>query len=446
MGGGVFPEGFLWGAATSAYQIEGYPLADGAGASIWHRFSHNPGRIANGDTGDIACDHYHRWAEDVELMAELGLQAYRFSVAWGRVLPTGRGRINGSGLDFYQRLVDTLLERGIQPMLTLYHWDLPTALHDRGGWLNPDSPAWFADYAQVLFRALGDRVPYWVTVNEPWVVTVLGYLDGCMAPGHRDRFEAPRVAHHLLLAHAEAVAAYRTLGNGQIGIALNLEPQHPVTPTPEDAAAAARRDVFINGWFLDPLLLGTYPDELPGFFGQAWPEIDPHDLDRIRIPSDFIGVNYYSRGLVSASPETSLIEAARVTPSGAPLTAMDWEIYPQGLTETLLRLRERYGNPPIYITENGAAFADPPPAQGLIKDLDRVSYLRSHIAAAADAMSEGVDLRGYFAWSLLDNFEWALGYDKRFGLVGVDRHTQSRTLKASAKVYRDVIRANGTPT
>lgn len=264
-----------------------------------------------------------------------------------------------------------------------------------------------------------------------------------MAPGHRDLFEAPRVAHHLLRAHAEAVAAYRSLAGGQIGIALNLEPQHPATGAPEDAAAAVRRDVFINRWFLDPLLLGTYPRELAAFFGDAWPEIDPRELDRIRLPSDFIGINYYSRGLVSARPGTPPIDAVRVTPLHAPLTAMDWEIYPRGLTETLRWLKDRYGNPPLYITENGAAFDDPPPGSARIEDADRLSYLRSHIAAASDALREGVDLRGYFAWSLLDNLEWALGFDKRFGLIGVDPGDQTRIRKASADFYREVIRTNG---
>jgi beta-glucosidase len=439
----TFPDGFLWGAATSAYQIEGHPLADGAGPSIWHHFAHNRGRIANGETGDLACDHYHRYLDDIDLMADLGLRAYRFSVAWGRVLPEGRGQVNQPGLDFYQRLVDALLERGIRPMLTLYHWDLPAALYDRGGWLNPDSPDWFADYAQVLFHALDDRVPLWVTLNEPWVVSVLGYLDGEMAPGHRDLFAAPRVAHHLLLAHANAVAAYRSIGHNQIGIALNLEPQHPATAAPEDQAAATRRDAFINRWFLDPLLLGRYPTELQSMFGPAWREVAPTDMDRIRISSDFIGINYYSRGLAHAAPQTLPPGAIRVTPTQAPLTAMGWEVYPEGLTETLRWFKDRYGNPPLYITENGAAFDDPVPVDGDVVDPKRVDYLHGHLQAAHDAIREGVDLRGYFAWSLLDNFEWALGYAKRFGLIRVDHQTQTRTLKASARFYRDVILSNG---
>lgn len=438
-----FPDDFLWGAATAAYQIEGYPLADGAGASIWHRFAHTPGRVVRNETGDLACDHYHRYSEDVALMAELGLNAYRFSLAWGRVLPEGRGTVNRRGLDFYERLVDALLERGIQPMATLYHWDLPVALHERGGWLNPDSPRWFADYAETVFRALDDRVPFWITLNEPWVVTVPGYLDGQLAPGHRDLFEPPRVAHHLLLAHAEAVAVYRTLGRHRIGLAVNLEPQHPASSSPADLEAARRRDAFINRWFLDALMFGRYPEELADIFGPAWPEFSAESLEKIRCPGDFIGVNYYSRGLVRAAPEAPPLNAIRITPTNAELTTMDWEVYPEGLTETLLWLRDRYTNPPLYITENGAAFDDPPPCDGLIEDPRRIAYLRAHIQAAATALEQGVDLRGYCVWSLLDNFEWAEGYSKRFGLYQVDAGDRARRPKASAHFYRAVIASRG---
>ena len=438
-----FPTGFLWGAATSAYQVEGSPLADGAGASIWHRFAHTPGRVSNGDTGDLACDHYRRLRDDVALMAELGLGAYRFSVAWGRVLPEGRGAVNAKGLDFYRRLVDALLEHGIRPMVTLYHWDLPAALNDRGGWLNPDCVGWFADYAQVLFRALDDRVTLWLTLNEPWVVSVLGYLQGETAPGHRDLFETPRVAHHLLLAHAQAVSAYRAVGNHRIGLAVNLEPQHPASGSLQDQDAARRCDAFVNRWFLDPLYFGTYPQELQALFGPAWPEDASADLERLRVPPDFIGVNYYSRALVRAAPGDRPLGAVRVSAAQAPQTAMGWEVYPEGLTEILLWLKGRYANPALYITENGSAFADPSPSAGAILDQERLDYLRSHLCAASAAIDRGADLRGYFAWSLLDNFEWAQGYSRRFGLVHVDRLTQSRTPKASAGFYREVIRANG---
>ncbi|HYN77071.1 MAG TPA: family 1 glycosylhydrolase, partial [Lamprocystis sp. (in: g-proteobacteria)] len=320
-----FPPGFLWGAATSAYQIEGSPLADGAGPSIWHRFAHQPGAVVNGDTGDVACDHYHRWRQDLDLLTGLGLNAYRFSIAWGRVLPAGTGRVNAAGLDFYQRLVDGLLERGIQPMATLYHWDLPAALADRGGWLNPDSPNWFADHAAVLFRTLDDRVGHWVTLNEPWVSTVLGHLSGEHAPGHRALAEAPRVAHHLLCAHAGAVNAYRALGRHQIGIALNLEPQHPASDTPADQAATARRHAFINRWFLDPIAFGRYPAALAAIFGPHWPDFPSEDLGRINASIDFLGVNYYSRGLVRHDPSDHPAQARRITPADRPCTAMDWE-------------------------------------------------------------------------------------------------------------------------
>lgn len=435
------PDDFLWGAATSAYQIEGAPLADGAGPSIWHRFAHTPGRILNGDTGDVACDHYHRYLEDVALMAELGLNAYRFSVAWARVLPEGRGRVNARGLDFYQRLVDTLLAHGIEPMLTLYHWDLPEALDAEGGWTHARSPHWLADYAQVLYRALGDRVRYWITLNEPWVITVGGYLDGTLAPGLRDPRLAPIVAHHLLQAHAQALAAGRAEGIERIGLAVNLEPQDPASDRPEDVAATGRRDAFINRWFLDPLYRGRYPVELAAIFGEDWPDWSDAALDSLRAPPDFIGVNYYSRRVVAHDPSAGPVGARTVRQQRRPHTAMDWEVYPWGLTRILDWVRERYGNPPIHITENGAACADPPPIEGRVLDPGRIVYLRTHLLAARRAQDRGVDLRGYFAWSLLDNLEWSLGYSKRFGLIHVDFATQRRTIKDSGHTYRDLIRS-----
>ncbi len=441
----TFPAGFLWGAATSAYQIEGSPLADGAGASIWHSFSHRPGAVANGDTGDQACDHYRRAGDDLDLMAELGLNAYRFSIAWGRVLPRGTGRVNRPGLDFYERLVDGCLQRGLAPMVTLYHWDLPEALEERGGWRHPDSPKWFADYAATVFEALDDRVGLWITLNEPWVSTVEGHLTGVHAPGRRSLSEPPLVAHHQLRAHGEAVAAYRELGRHRIGIAPNLEPQHPASDSPADREAARRRHQFINRWFLDPILLGEYPPEVAAIFNEHWPRFAPDDLRRISAPIDFLGLNYYSRGLVRHDPTDLPLAARRITPTDRPCTAMNWEVYPAGLTETLLWLRQRYGALPLYVTENGAAFDDPPPRGGTLDDPERVDYLRTHLAAVRTAIEQGVDVRGYFAWSLLDNFEWAQGYAKRFGLVHVDRATQARTPKASARFYHDFISANSRP-
>ncbi|HET7595758.1 MAG TPA: family 1 glycosylhydrolase, partial [Burkholderiales bacterium] len=289
-----FPQGFLWGSATSAYQVEGAPLADGAGPSIWQRFAHTPGMTHDGDTGDVACDHYHRYRDDIALMRSLGLKAYRFSVAWARVLPQGRGRVNEAGVDFYERLVDTLLENGIAPMVTLYHWDLPAALDDRGGWLNPDIAGWFADYAQLLYRRLDGRVRLWATLNEPWVVTDGGYLHGALAPGHRNRFEAPIASHHLLRAHGLAVRAYRAEGRHEIGLVVNLEPKYPASPDAADAAATARADAYMNRQYLDPVFLGRYPDELRGIFGEAWPEWPSEDHALIRERLDFLGVNYYT--------------------------------------------------------------------------------------------------------------------------------------------------------
>ncbi len=439
----LFPADFLWGAATSAYQIEGAPLADGAGPSIWHEFAHTPGRTRNGDTGDIACDHYHRYRDDVALMGELGLNAYRFSVSWSRVLPEGRGRVNPPGLGFYERLVDALLEQGIQPMLTLYHWDLPAALDRLGGWLNPDSADWFADYAQILFRALDDRVKLWVTLNEPWVVVDGGYLHGVLAPGQRNVFAAPHASHHLLRAHAAAVQAYRAIGRHQIGLVVNLEPKYPATASVEDFAATMRADAYWNRQYLDPVFLGAYPPELAEIFGAAWPTFPAADLDFIRQPLDFLGVNYYSRQVVRHDPQDWPLQAARVRQPRHTYTNLDWEVYPQGLTDILEWVAHRYGPLPLYITENGAAFYDPPQTRDLVDDPLRQRYLRDHLQAALAARQKGVNLRGYFAWSLLDNFEWAHGYAPRFGLTHVDYATQRRTIKASGRFYAKVIRSQG---
>jgi beta-glucosidase len=439
-----FPEDFLWGAATSAYQVEGSPLADGAGPSIWHRFAHSPGLTAGGETGDVACDHYHRWADDVALMADLGLNAYRFSLSWSRIMPEGRGRVNQAGLDFYRRLVDALLAKNIKPVVTLYHWDLPAALDDRGGWLNPDIADWFADYARVAFRSLGDRVPMWTTLNEPWVVVDGGYLHGALAPGHRNLFEAPRVAHHLLVAHGAAVQAYRAEARGKIGIVFNIEPKHPASEDPKDLAAARRADAYMNRQYLEPVLGRPYPQELQEIFGAAWDESVQNEIPRIAQPIDFLGINYYTRGVTGHDAEALPVRASPVKVPEAVYTETGWEVYPKGLTETLLWVKERSGALPLYVTENGAAFPDPSHlSDGRLDDGLRVDYYREHLRAALDARRQGVDLRGYFAWSLLDNFEWSLGYAKRFGIVHVDFTTQRRTLKASARLYRDVIKSRG---
>ena len=439
-----FPPNFLWGAATAAYQIEGSPLADGAGPSIWHRFVRTPGMVRDGDTGDVACDHYRRFESDVALMKEHGLTAYRFSVAWTRVMPEGRGRVNAAGLGFYERLVDCLLAAGIQPMVTLYHWDLPAALDDRGGWLNPDVADWFADYAGVVFRALDDRVQLWATLNEPWVVTDGGYLFGTLAPGHRNRFEAPIASHQLMRSHGKAVQAYRAQGKHQIGLVVNIEPKYPASGSEADRAATARSHAYMNRQYLDPALLGHYPDELHEIFGEAWPQWPAADMKGIKQPLDFVGINYYTRSVTRHDEAAWPVRASRVLQKQATYTETGWEVFPQGLTDTLLWVKQRYGDIPQYITENGAAFFDPPVAEaGRIDDPLRVDYLRKHIAAAAAALRAGVDLRGYFAWSLLDNLEWAQGYSKRFGLVHVDFESQTRTPKASARYYANVIADHG---
>jgi len=439
-----FPAGFLWGTATSAHQVEGSPLADGAGPSIWQRFAYTPNMVRDGDTGDVACDHYKRYAGDVGLMRSLGANAYRFSIAWARVLPRGRGAVNAPGLAFYDRLVDTLLAHGIEPMATLFHWDLPAALDDLGGWLNPDIAGWFAEYADVVFRKLDDRVKIWTTLNEPWVVTDGGYLYGTLAPGHRNRFEAPIATHHLLRAHGTAVQAYRATGRNRIGIVVNLEPKYAASDAAEDVAATARADAYMNLQFLDPVFLGTYPEALREIFGEAWPQWPAEDLALIRQPIDYVGINYYTRSVTRFDRDDWLLQAAPVRQKHATCTETGWEVFPRGLIDTLVRVKERYGNPPVYVTENGAAFYDPPTAEGgRVQDPLRVAYLRDHLRALRAAMDRGVDLRGYFAWSLFDNFEWSHGYAKRFGIVHVDFATQVRTLKDSARYYADIIATNG---
>ena len=439
-----FPPGFLWGAATSAYQIEGSPLADGAGPSIWHRFAHTPGMVRDGDTGDVACDHYRRWPGDLDLMQTLGIKHYRFSIAWARVLPEGRGRVNAAGIDFYDRLVDGLLERGIEPMVTLYHWDLPAALDDQGGWLNPDSPHWFADYATAMYRRLDGRVRRWVTLNEPWVITDGGYLTGVLAPGHRSPYEAPRASHHLLLAHGDAVAAYRAEGRHEIGLVVNLEPKSAASDSPEDRAATARADAYMNRQYLDPVFKGRYPAELGEIFGAAWPEWPVEDFTRITRKIDFLGVNYYTRSVTRHDPGQWPLRASAVKQPGSTYTETGWEVHARALTELLLRVAADYGNPPVYITENGAAFYDPPvAANGRIHDPLRIDYLRSHWQAIAAAIAGGADIRGYYLWSLLDNLEWAYGYSKRFGIIHVDFATQRRTPKDSALFYARVIADGG---
>jgi len=439
-----FPPSFLFGAATSAYQVEGSPLADGAGTSIWQRFTHTPGLVRDDDNGDVACDQYRRYEEDAALMRRLGIDAYRFSIAWARVLPEGRGSVNARGLDHYDRLVDTLLAHGIAPAVTLFHWDLPAALDDRGGWLNPDIANWFADYASVVFRKLDDRVKLWATLNEPWVVTDGGYLHGALAPGHRNVYEAPIATHNLLRAHGMAVQAYRAMGKHHVGIVVNLEPKFAASDSEEDRAATARAHAYMNRQYLDPVFLGRYPRALADIFGEAWPRHRAEDLALIRQPLDFVGINYYTRNVTRFEATAWPLGATPVRQERATHTETGWEVYPRALTDTLVWVARRYGNPPIFVTENGAAFYDPPAVDGeRLADPLRVDYYRSHLRAVRDAIAEGADVRGYFAWSLLDNFEWSHGYSKRFGIVHVDFDTQKRTPKDSAHFYARVIATRG---
>ncbi len=435
-----FPEGFWWGVATSAYQIEGATTEDGRGESIWDRFSHTPGKVLGGDTGDVACDHYHRWREDVALMAELGVGAYRFSIAWPRVLPEGRGAVNRRGLDFYDRLVDALLEAGIRPLPTLYHWDLPQVLEDGGGWARRSTAHAFAEYTAIVADRLGDRVRDWFTINEPWVVTQLGYVLGIHAPGRVEPDVGPAVAHHLLLAHGLATEAIRAVvRDARVGIVLNLDPMQPASLHPADVAEARLQDVLMNRWYLDPIAGRGYPEEGVEFLTWDRAEVRPGDLETIATPIDRLGVNYYRRQVV-ASP--SVHDADRPPPRIRPgpiFTEMDWEVYPPGLYDLLRRLDCDYHFPAYVVTENGAAFPDPSPEGGRVADPDRVAFLRGHLLAAHRALSEGVPLEGYLVWSLLDNFEWGFGYSRRFGIIHVDFTDQTRTWKDSAVWYRRVI-------
>ena len=438
-----FPAGFLWGAATAAYQIEGAVDADGRGRSIWDTFSHQAGRIADGSTGDVACDHYHRWPDDVRLMAELGLTGYRFSVSWPRIQPTGSGAANPAGIAFYDRLIDALLAHGISPMLTLYHWDLPQSLQDAGGWLNRDTTARFAEYADILGRQFADRVEYWMPVNEPNVVTFFGHVVGVHAPGSRLGWDALPVAHHLLLGHGRAVQALRAHGARRVGAANNHSPVWAASDSAEDVEAAAGYDDLWNRLFADPMLLGTYPerlaDRLPGI---------AEDLPTIQQPLDFYGMNYYNPVQIEAGdqqPDSAeqWLGLRRRPITGYPLTDFDWPVVPAGLTEVLSQLASRYpGLPPVIITENGCSYADGPGPDGRVADQRRIDYLAAHLRALRQAMASGVQVAGYCCWSILDNFEWAEGYQQRFGLVHVDYQSLARTPKDSYAWYADLIRRN----
>jgi len=430
---GLFPTDFVWGVATSAFQIEGAARDDGKGESIWDRFCRVPGAIADGSTGDVACDHVHRLDEDLDLVAALGVNAYRFSMSWPRVQPGGRGAWNERGLGFYDRLVDGLLARGLRPYLTLNHWDLPAELQDAGGWASRDTVGRFVDYAVGVADLVGDRVSAIATHNEPWVIAMLGHETGEFAPGLRNRQTAMQVAHHLLLSHGLALQALRALGcRAPLGIVLNLAPVEAASSSDEDAAAARLEDGRLLRWYMDPLFGRGYPADVCAYLGADTPRVHDGDLAAIAAPMDFLGVNYYSRNVVGAAPGPDRMRA------GAQFTEMGWEVYPSGLTDLLLRLRRDYQVPPLVITENGAAFRDEV-VDGRVHDAARVAYLARHIGALADALALGAPVTGYMAWSLIDNFEWTRGYAKRFGLVHVDYATQRRTLKDSGRWYRDFL-------
>lgn len=454
----TFPTGFLWGAATAAYQIEGAATEGGRAPSIWDTFSHTPGRTVAGHTGDVACDHFHRFRDDVKLMADLGLKSYRFSVSWPRVQPGGSGAANQAGLDFYRQLVDELLDHGIEPWVTLYHWDLPQPLEDAGGWPVRDTASRFADYAQLTHDALGDRVRYWTTLNEPWCSAFLGYGSGAHAPGRSDPQDAVRAGHHLMLGHGLAVQALRAArADSEIGVTLNLYPVTPASDDPADVDAARRIDGLANRFFLDPILRGGYPEDLRDDLRGVtdFSHVHDGDLATIATPLSLLGINYYSRHVVAAPVAGAGTEPYWRSPScwpgseqvrfvtrGVPVTDMDWEIDAPGLVEILQRVHRDYPELPLYITENGSAFVDAF-VDGQVEDTDRLAYFDAHLRAAHTAISSGVPLRGYFAWSLMDNFEWAWGYTKRFGMIYVDYDSQLRIPKSSARWYAEVIRRNG---
>lgn len=436
----TFPADFVWGVATSSYQIEGAYDEDGRSFSIWDTFCRTPGKVANGDTGDVACDHYHRWESDLDLIKNLGVDAYRFSVAWPRIIPEGRGAVNQKGLDFYDRLVDGMLERDLTPYCTLYHWDLPQVLEDKGGWVNRDTAYVFADYAEVVTERLGDRVKSYATLNEPWCSAYLGYGNGHHAPGYSDQKMSLAATHHLLLAHGLALPRMRqNAPQAEHGIVLNLMQIYPETDSAEDKAAAERFDTLTNLLYLDPLCNGSYPQALVDNLGELMPEVLEGDLKAMSTPIDFLGQNYYTPSFVAHNADAEWPHVRWVEHPDAEKTAMGWEVYPKGLSDLLLRLYDDY-KVPLYVTENGAAYSDPDHLSGNeVQDPKRTRYYERHLDAVQDALDQGADVRGYFAWSLLDNFEWAFGYEKRFGIVHVDFETQERTLKDSAKWYRDFV-------
>lgn len=442
----LFPKDFLWGVAASAYQIEGAYNEDGKGVSIWDRFTRWDGRVLNGDTGDVACDHYHRYKDDVELIKSLGIPCYGFTIAWTRILPTGSGAINQKGLDFYSRLVDELLNAGITPKATLFHWDLPQGLQDAGGWPNRVTADRFADFARVVFDHLGDRVKMWATHNEPWVSAFLGHAVGVHAPGICDYSQAYQAAHHILLSHGKAVQVFRQGGyEGTIGLILNLNGLIPASDDERDVAATQRVHDETHALFLDPVFKGVYPQALFDYIGPHQPKVQADDLNIIRNSIDFLGLNHYNSDLVSYDLFGGLNKARLIPYSAAGWgrTEMNWGIHPMGLKKEVMYVKEKYGNPVLYLTENGCAAPDAPDENGFVNDWDRIRYIQAHMQALHEAIQEGANVHGYFVWSIFDNFEWERGYSRRFGLVRVDYETLQRIPKQSAYWYRDVIKRNG---
>ncbi len=450
----AFPNGFIWGVATSAFQIEGAHDVDGRGPSIWDTYAAQPGLIEDGTSPNVACDHYYRYAEDIALMKFLGVGAYRFSIAWPRILPNGRGAVNAAGLDFYDRLVDGLLAARIAPWITLYHWDLPQALQDEGGWTNRSTVDAFVELAEVVSERLGDRVQHWITHNEPWCVSVLGHAQGVQAPGRTSWREALVASHHLLLSHGRAVPVIRANApRAKVGITLNASECEAASPSEADRSAARQFDGELIRWFLDPIYFGRYPKDVieyherEGRLPDGMRFVHPGDLEEIQTPIDFLGVNYYSRAVVRSNriPEAENDPRTIPLPDPAELTDMGWEAYPEGLTQTLVRLNADYEPGSLVVTENGAAYAAGPGPDGSVQDTRRCDYVKRHLQACLAAIDAGVPLRGYFLWSLLDNFEWAFGFAKRFGIVWVDFETQERIVKASGHMYRRIIQNNKLP-
>lgn len=442
-----FPENFIWGSATSAYQIEGACSEDGKGESIWDRFCHLPGNIENGHTGDIACDHYHRYEEDIEIMKEIGIKSYRFSVSWPRIFPNGTGQPNQKGLDFYKRLTDCLLENGITPAITLYHWDLPQKLQDMGGWKNRDTTDYFTEYSSEMFKNFGDVVPMWVTHNEPWVVTLLGHLLGTHAPGIKDLRTSLEVSHHLLLSHGKTMKVFRDMNiDAQIGIAPNLSYNYPASQKPEDIAAAELSFSLMGRWFLDPIFKGHYPKNALEHYKNKGIDLSfsEEDLKLINQPIDFLAFNTYSSYFIKHDPAAESGYAWAEPPfENYEITEMDWIVHPEGLYDLLMLLDRDYGKPNLIISENGAAFKDEISSNGKIEDVRRIQYLKDYLTQAHRAIQDGVNLKAYYLWSFMDNFEWSFGYNKKFGIVHVDFETQERKIKDSGYWYKEVIKNNG---